>query len=316
MKIVIPGGSGQVGRVLTRALRSRGHAVSLIGRHSSKSENIHLWDGKNLGEWVKVIDGADVVINLAGRTVNCRYTKHNLEEMMNSRVDSARVVGEAIIQAKNPPKVWLQASTATIYAHRFDADNDELKGVIGGSESDVPGYWKYSIDIAQAWEKELEEAQTPQTRKVAMRSVMIMSPDRGGIFDSLLRLVRFGVGGTVAGGNQYISWVHESDFVRAVEYLIANDELSGAVNIAAPKPLPQKEFMRVLRKVWGTKIGLPASRWMAEVGAFFLRTDTELIFKSRRVISGRLQRAGFSFEFENWHKAAEELVNRWRKKPF
>ncbi len=312
MKIVIPGGSGQVGRILTRALRNNGHEVSLIGRAPSRTEKIILWDGKNLGSWANVIDGADVIINLAGRSVNCRYTKQNLEEMMNSRVDSARVVGQAISQSKNPPKVWLQASTATIYANRFDADNDETEGIIGGSEPSVPGYWKYSIDIAQAWEQTLQEANTPQTRKIAMRSAMIMSPDKNGIFDTLVRLVRRRLGGAVAGGKQYISWVHEHDFVRAVEFLIERVDLNGAVNIAAPNPLTQKEFMKILRNSCGVRIGLPATKWMAEIGAFFLRTDTELLFKSRRVVSGRLQRAGFSFELKNWHKAAEDLVNRWR----
>ncbi|MGH9876671.1 MAG: TIGR01777 family oxidoreductase [Nitrososphaerales archaeon] len=312
MKIVVPGGTGQVGQVLTRALRSRGHEVCLIGRSSSSHEKIFVWDGKNLESWGKIVDGADVVINLAGRSVNCRYTKNNLEEMMNSRVDSTRVVGQAISQSKNPPRVWLQASTATIYAHRFDADNDEADGIIGGREPRVPGYWKYSIDIAQAWEQAMHEANTPHTRKIAMRSAMIMSPDENGIFDSLLRLVRWRLGGTVASGNQYISWVHEHDFVRAVEFLIAKDDISGAVNIAAPNPMAQKDFMKVLRNAWGVKIGLPATKLMAEIGAFFLRTDTELLFKSRRVISGKLQKAGFSFEFPKWPEAAKELVNRWR----
>lgn len=316
MKIVIPGGSGQVGQVLTRALRKLGHEVILIGRTPSSNENVVLWNGRSLGEWANVIDGADVIINLAGRSVNCRYNKKNLDDMMNSRIHSTRVVGEAIRQSKQPPKVWLQASTATIYAHRFDADNDEASGIIGGSELNVPGYWKFSIDIAQAWEKTLDDADTPHTRKVAMRSAMVMSPDKNGIFDSLLRLVRWKLGGAVAGGQQYISWVHERDFVRAIEFLIEHQALSGAVNIAAPNPLNQKEFMKVLRDAWGVKIGLPATKWMAEIGAFFLRTDTELIFKSRRVVSGRLQKTGFTFEFQNWPQAAKELLNRWRSGNF
>jgi uncharacterized protein len=306
MKIVIPGGTGQIGGVLHRALTKAGHEVVIVSRSSGVR-----WDGRTLGPWAREIDGADVVVNLAGRSVSCRYTKENLDEMMRSRVESARVVGEAIATAEKPPKVWLQMSTATIYAHRFDAPNDEASGIIGGSEPDVPDYWAFSIGIAENWEAELDQADTPHTRKVALRTAMVMSPDRGGAFDHLSWIARLGLGGAIAGGRQYMSWIHDEDFVRAVALLI-REPIEGAVNIAAPNPLPQRDFMRHLRKAWRVPVGLPATKWMAEIGAAVIRTDTELLLKSRRVVPARLREAGFEFHFPNWAEAAQNLAERRR----
>jgi len=314
MKIVIPGGSGQVGTILARAFHGDGHEVVVLSRHvdSSQPWRVVEWDGRTAGDWTAEIDGADVVINMAGYTVNCRYHPKNRERIMQSRVDSTRVVGEAIAAATRPPRVWLQASTATIYAHRFDAPNDDLTGNIGGDEPGVPDTWNFSIAVAKAWEQTLEEAVTPQTRKVALRSAMVMSPDRGGIFDVLLGLVRKGLGGT--SGRQYVSWVHEDDFVRAISWIIDHEELSGAINIASPGPLPNKEFMAAIRQANGTAIGLPALGWMLEIGAFFMRTETELILKSRRVVSTRLENSGFDFKWKEWSTAAAELVESSKKR--
>ncbi len=311
MKIVIPGGSGQVGRVLERAFTTAGHSVVVLSRNPSRPNEVR-WDGRTMGAWAGEIDGCDVVVNLAGRSVNCRYTAANLDEMMRSRVDSTRAVGQAIGAASRPPRVWLQMSTATIYAHRFDAPNDEATGIIGGDEPDAPAYWAKSIEIAKAWERTLAEADTPRTRKVAMRAAMVMSPDRGGVFDVLLGMVRRRLGGAIGGGRQYVSWIHDRDLVRAIDFLIARDDLDGAINLASPGPLPQRDFMRDLRDAWGAGLGLPATKWMAELGAFVLRTDTELLLKSRRVIPGRLQGAGFAFDFPAWPAAAVDLVARWR----
>ncbi|MFE1943329.1 DUF1731 domain-containing protein [Streptomyces massasporeus] len=311
MKFVMPGGTGQVGTVLKRALSAAGHDVVVLSRHPAGPGEVR-WDGETLGPWAAEIDGSDVVVNLAGRSVNCRYTPDNLRQMMDSRVHSARVVGEAITAAGRPPRVWLQMSTATVYAHRFDAPNDETTGVIGGTEPGVPGYWGYSIDIAKAWEREQENADTPHTRKVALRAAMVMSPDRGGVFDVLLRLARLGLGGPVGGGAQYVSWIRDRDFARAVEFLVARDDIEGPVNLAAPEPLPQRAFMRALRAAGGVPVGLPATRWMAEIGAFVLRSDTELLLKSRRVVPGRLLEAGFAFERPEWPEAADDLVRRLR----
>ena len=312
MKVVIPGGTGQIGGVLVEALRARGDDVVVLSRGGTSAARVVPWDGRTIGPWAREIDGADAVINLAGRSVSCRYTEANLEAMMSSRVDSTRAVGLAIEQAARPPRVWLQMSTATIYAHRFDAPNDEATGHLGGDEPGVPAYWRRSIEIAKAWERAQEEARTPRTRRVALRTAMVMSPGAGGVFDVLLRLVRFGLGGPVAGGRQFVSWIHDRDFVRAVAFLLARDDLEGAVNLAAPNPLSQRDFMAALRAAWGARLGLPAARWMARLGAFFLRTDTELLLKSRRVVPGRLQAAGFGFEHAEWARAAQELVERRR----
>lgn len=298
MKIVIPGGTGQVGTLLARKLHADGHEAVVLGRPQRN------WPGE--------IDGADVVINLAGRSVNCRYTKKNRQEILESRVSSVRAVGQAIRDAKRPPAVWLQASTATIYAHRFDAPNDEISGLIGGSEPDAPATWRFSIDVATAWERALDEEATPGTRKVKLRSAMTMSPDPGGIFATLLTLVRYGLGGKVGDGRQYVSWIHEIDFIRAVYWLIDREHLDGAVNLAAPEPLPHKEFMAALRQAWGVPFGLPGTKWMLEIAAALHRTESELILKSRRVVPGRLLEDGFYFQYPEWPAAARELCKRYR----
>ena len=225
---------------------------------------------------------------------------------------STRAVGAAIARAKKPPRVWLQSSTATIYAHRYDAPNDEYTGIIGGAEPHVPDTWRFSIEVAKAWEQALNEAETPETRKVALRSAMVMSSDKGGVFDVLLGLVRLGLGGTEGSGRQYLSWVHSDDFVGSIFWLIDN-EMTGAVNIASPRPLPNREFMGVLREAWGTKLGLPAAEWMLEIGTRLMQSETELVLKSRRVVPARLRQAGFEFQFPDWPEAAQDLCRKWRE---
>lgn len=314
MKIVIPGGSGQVGTLLARTFTARGHDVVVIGRRPASAPwSTVQWDAATLGAWAAEIDGADLVVNLAGRSVNCRYTAENRRLIMDSRVVTTRLVGEAIAAATAPPPLWLQASTATIYAHRYDASNDEATGIVGGDEPDAPDTWKFSIDVARAWERELDAADTPRTRKVALRSAMTMSPDAGGIFDTLLTLVRRGLGGTCGDGRQYVSWIHETDFVRALDWIVEHEDIVGPINLAAPEPLPNAAFMRELRRAWGARIGLPATEWMLAIGAVFLRTETELILKSRRVVPGLLMEQGFEFRYPTWPEAAQELCARWRE---
>lgn len=313
MKIVIPGGTGQVGTILARTFHQNGHEVVVLSRKPIKSAwRIIDWDAETIGDWAAELEGADAVINLAGHTVNCRYTPANRRLIKESRVNATQVIGKAIAQTSHPPRVWLQASTATIYAHRYDAPNDEATGRIGSSEPGAPSAWRFSIEVAQAWERAAQDAITSQTRQVLMRSAMIMSPDRGGVFDVLLRLVRFGLGGRVGDGRQYVSWIDDQDFTRAVFWLIERDDLEGVVNLAAPHPMPYAEFMRVLRSAWGIPFGLPATKWMLEIGAFFLQTESELVLKSRRVVPGRLTQSGFSFLFSAWPEAARDLCKRWR----
>jgi len=271
------------------------------------------WNGTDLDDWARELEGADVVINLAGRSVNCRYTAGNRREILESRVRPTELIGEAISRLHRPPRLWMNASTATIYRHSLDREMDEASGELGGGERNAPDTWRFSIEVARHWEKAFFAAHTPRTRKVALRSAMVMSAEQGGTFDLLLRLVRFGLGGQAGLGNQYVSWVHEDDFVRALDYLIEHEEFEGPVNVASPNPVPNEEFMRTLRNVWGSRIGLPAANWMLEAGALFLRTETELILKSRRVVPGRLLKSGFEFQSPEWRFAAENLVGRWRR---
>jgi uncharacterized protein len=313
MKIVIPGGSGQVGTVLARAFVRDGHEVVVLTRQPrSQPWRTVAWDGATVGAWARELDGADVVINLAGRSVNCRYTAANRREILDSRVRSTRAVGEAMSSCARPPRVWLQASTATIYAHRHDAANDERSGTIGGDERGAPDTWRFSIDVARAWEDALRDAPAGSTRKVALRSAVTMSPDAGGPFDVLLGLVRRGLGGTTGDGRQFVSWVHHEDFVRAVGWLIDHDDIEGAINIASPEPLPNADFMRVLREAWGAPVGVPVRGWMLDLGAALMRTETELVLKSRRVVPTRLLDAGFDFQYTHWADAARNLIESRR----
>lgn len=310
MKIVIPGGSGQVGVILARAFHPHHEVIVLSREPHSAPWTTAAWDARTPGPWEAHLNGADVVINLAGRSVNCRYSPANRRSILESRVESTRAVGRAIANAAKPPRVWLQLSTATIYAHRFDAANDEETGLLGGSEPNAPDTWRFSIDVANAWEAALNEVEMPATRKVALRSAMVMSPDRGGVFDVLLGLVKKRLGGRAGSGRQFVSWIHERDFVRALERIIERESFVGPVNVCTPNPLPNADFMAALRAAAGVRLGLPATRWMLELGARILKTETELILKSRRVVPGKLLADGFRFEFPDWPTAAKDLKSR------
>ena len=313
LRIVLPGGSGQVGTLVARHFQAQGHDVAVLARTTTPAPwRIVPWNGTTLDRWTEELENADLVLNLAGRNVNCRYNDANRREIKESRTRTTRLLGEAIGRLTHPPKIWMNASTATIYRHALDRPMDEATGELGGNEPGAPSTWKFSIDVATSWEKEFFAAKTPATRKIALRSAMVMSPDRDGIFDTLLRLVRFGLGGASGSGKQFVSWIHDQDFLRSIQYLMDHDDLDGAINIASPNPLPNAEFMADLRKAWGARVGLPASAWMLELGAVFLRTETELILKSRRVIPGRLLAHGFQFDFPEWNVAAHDLVKRSR----
>lgn len=316
MKIVMVGGSGQMGVVLAKAFHGAGDEVVVVSRNPKDAPwRMVPWDGVSVGAWATELEGADAVINLAGRSVNCRYGELRRREIMDSRVFSTRAVGQAVAQCARPPKVWLQASTATIYAHRYDAANTEKEGILGGKEPRVPDTWRFSIDVATSWERVFHEAAEacPRTRKVLLRTAIMMSTGHGGAFEIMLRLVRLGLGGAMGDGRQYMSWIHEEDLARVMRWLIEHEEIDGVVNVAAPHPVTNREFFRDLRKAWGISFGLPAFAWMLEIGAFFLRTETELILKSRRVVPERLVEAGFTFRHPRWPEAARELCERWRR---
>jgi uncharacterized protein (TIGR01777 family) len=320
LRIVLPGGSGQVGQMLARYFQERGHHVTVLtrGPYTAPWQTVH-WDAVNPGLWTETLDGADVCINLTGRSVNCRLNAANRRAMYDSRIGSTRLLNRVIAGLANPLRVWLNASTATIYRHALDRPMDEATGELGGNElvsrnRHAPETWNFSVHVAKDWEAALFDTETPRTRKVALRSAITFSPTQGNAFQVFSNLVRTGLGGKQGNGRQYVSWIHEEDFARAVEFLIDHDEMAGPINIAAPNPLPNREFMSALRDAWDIPNGLPAPAFAIEIGAFFLRTESELVLKSRRVVPGRLLDAGFKFDFPDWPAAAGDLVQQWRRR--
>jgi uncharacterized protein len=311
-RVILAGGSGFLGKLLSRYLTERGYEVIVLTRQptqgTSTIKEIH-WDGRTLGPWADHLNRALAVINLAGRSVNCRYTKNNRRAIFDSRVDSTRILGEAISRCTRPPTVWLNSSTATIYKHLLDRAIDER----GEIEATPEAKDAFSVEVAQAWERTFEAAQTPATRKVALRMAMVLGTQAGTILDVLRRLVRFGLGGRMGTGRQYVSWIHEEDFCRAIAWLISQKNFCGAVNLAAPNPVPNRQLMATLRSACGKSFGLPAAQWMLEVGAFFMRTETELIIKSRRVVPGRLLESGFDFRFSKLKDALADLLPKMKK---
>jgi hypothetical protein len=313
MKIVIPGGTGQVGQILARHFHANNHDVTVLSRGPHPAPwRVLTWDGLTPGPWVGELEESDVCINLAGRSVNCRYHPANRRAIFDSRIRSTQLLNRVIAKLDHPPAVWLNASTATIYRHSLDRPMDEATGELGGNEPGAPDTWNFSIQVAKAWEEAFFSVPTPRTRKVALRSAMTFSPDHGGVFDVFLSLARRGLGGTNGNGNQFVSWIHETDFIRSIELLITAQDFSGVVNLAAPHPLHNRDFLRAIREAWGTRIGLPTTSWMIEIGTFLMRTESELVLKSRQVIPGRLMAAGFQFTFPYWQEAARDLVSRWK----
>lgn len=307
-KLVLAGGAGCLGAVLRRHFTDAGWEVIVLSRQDGPGRV--RWDGHRGGPWEAALSGADAVVNLAGRSVDCRYTAHNRRLIMDSRILSTRILGAAIARCERPPKVWLNSSTATIYRHATGPAWDE-SGEIG---SHPEAKDEFSVEVAQAWEQEFEQARTPATRKVALRTAMVLSRI-GGVFPVLDRLVRAGLGGTMGSGTQFVSWIHETDFCRAVEWLIGHEDLSGPVNVSAPSPRKNAEFMDEFRRARSMPLGLPASRWMLELGAMVLRTETELILKSRRVVPGRLLTSGFRFRYPDLEAALSNLCQSQRPLP-
>jgi uncharacterized protein (TIGR01777 family) len=308
-RLILAGGSGFLGSALAQHF-SRANWDVIILTRTPKAANSAVrevvWDGRTVGVWHLLLDGATAVVNLTGKSVDCRYNARNRNEILESRVNSTRVIGEAIAQCVRPPPVWLNASTATVYKHTFGEPWDES----GATEAAAEAKDAFSVEVAQAWEAALNEAQTPRTRKIALRMAMTLGLAKNSVFPVLRRLVRLGLGGKMGDGNQYVSWMHVEDFCQAVEWLITHGELSGPINLVAPNPLPNGDMMKILRQIYHVPFGLPATAWMLEVGAFFLRTETELILKSRRVIPGRLLASGFQFRFPEIKEAFENLAQK------
>ncbi len=301
-KVVIAGGSGYLGRFVAAHFARQGHEVVILSRRAGApvaGARMVEWDGRTLGEWARELNGAAVVINLAGRSVNCRYNARNREEILASRLDSTRVLAQAIAGCDPPPAVWLNSSSATLYRHAEDRPMDEATGEIGKG---------FSVEVVQQWERAFFEAQTPGTRKVALRTAMVFGPGDDGVLGAFLGIVRKGLGGTLGSGRQYVSWIHIDDFLRSLDWLIQHPEIDGAVNVAAPNPLTNREMMRNLREACGQRIGLPATAWMLEVGAVVLGTETELLLKSRRVVPTRLLESGFNFRYPTLSGAVQQIL--------
>ncbi len=308
-RIVLAGGTGFLGQALAAHFQGTRWDVVVLARSPRQTDGIGrqvAWDARTLGSWQRELDGAIAVVNLTGKSVNCRYTAANRKEILDSRVDSTRVLGQAIAKCRLVPRVWLNASTATIYRHTFDEAWDEHGKIKATPEVKDA----FSLEVATAWEQTLSVASNPETRKIAMRIAMVLGSGRNSVFPVLRRLVRFGLGGKMGNGRQYVSWIHEADFCRAVEWMIAHDNLAGPINVTAPSPVPNGEMMQSLRRVCRARLGLPATEAMLEVGAIFLRTETELILKSRRVLPRRLLDSGFKFQFLTINAAFENLCRQ------
>lgn len=302
-KIILAGGTGFIGQSLANYFANKNYRVIILTRNPDKYQSINKinyvkWNGIDLDIWQKELEGAKAVINLAGRTVNCRYNEKNKKQIYDSRLKSTQVIGEAIVQCQIPPKLWVNAGSATIYRHALDRPMDEESGELGEG---------FSVDVCQKWEAKFEEMKTPQTRKVFLRIAMVLGKD-GGVMGPLSNLVKLGLGGTQGKGNQRISWIHELDFSRLVEWLIEHPEIEGTFNASAPDPQPNRFFMKTLRKVSGVPFGLPATRWMLELGAIFMQTETELITKSRWVIPKKIQELGFKFQYPKLEEALRQIV--------
>lgn len=299
-RIVIAAGTGFLGRSLTTWFQSHGHEVVVLTRRlvADFAAKQVLWDGETIGDWARELEGAAALINLAGRSVDCRYHAENRRLILESRLKSTRVLGQAIGACAKPPPVWFNAASATIYRHAEDRAMDEATGEIGTG---------FSVDVCNAWEGEMQAAATPGTRKVMLRIAMVLGRG-GGVFVPFRLLARLGLGGTLASGRQYMSWLHEEDLAAAIAFLMERPDIVGPVNLSAPNPVTNTDWMREFRRRHGLGFGLPATRWMLEIGAFLMRTETELLLKSRRVVPGRLLEAGFKFRFPELGAALDDLA--------
>jgi NAD dependent epimerase/dehydratase family enzyme len=322
---VIAGASGFVGTALVRAFEHDGYAVRTIGR----SEPVG-WSGVDAIR--AAVDGADVVVNLAGKSVDCRYTDRNRDEILRSRVDTTHLLRQAISEATRPPTVWLNASTATIYRHTMRQPHTEQTGELGEG---------FSVDVAREWEREFFAGTLPQTRRVALRMAIVLGD--GPATNMLVRLARIGLGGPQIDGwwpfphrryrgigshpsgdgrartypthgRQKFSWIHIDDVVGAVRFIRDHDGLSGPVNLASPHPSDNRTLMRTLRRLVRMPIGLPAWRWMLEPAMWVLRTEPELVLKSRWVLPGILDGAGFTFQHPDLEPALRDVIARSQRR--
>ncbi|MBW1296729.1 TIGR01777 family oxidoreductase [Aquimarina litoralis] len=301
-KIVIAAGTGFLGDILVQYFKNKVETITILTRGENRTvNNIQYvqWDAKTISTWKNELEGVDALINMTGKSVDCRYHQKNKDLILSSRVESTNVLGKAVKACKNSPKVWLNSSTATIYRHSLDMEMDEIHGEIGSG---------FSVNVATNWEHAFFSHHTPETRKVALRTSIVLGKN-GGALQPILNLIKIGFGGKQGKGNQKFSWIHETDFARSIEFIIKNQEMEGPINIVSPKPSDNKTLMKTLRNVANIHIGLPLPKFLLEIGARMIKTETELILKSRNVIPNKLKKAGFKFTYPNLMEASKDLIS-------
>ncbi|AZA55399.1 TIGR01777 family oxidoreductase [Chryseobacterium sp. G0201] len=297
MKIIIAAGTGFLGKNLEKYFTEKENEVYILTRNPKRKNEIH-WDAKTLGEWKNWVENSDVVINLTGKSVDCRYTEKNKQEIYSSRINSTKVLQQAVDQCINKPKVWLNASSATIYTHSETQLNTEENGIIGDD---------FSMNICKSWEKEFFTVKNENVRKVALRTSIVLG-NNGGAFPKLKLITKLGLGGKQGRGKQNVSWIHIDDFCKAIQHIIDNENMSGVINVTAPNPLSNEEFMMKLRKEMKIPFGLNALVWQLEIASIFLKTETELLLKSRNVYPEKLIKTGFEFSYPNIENAFKNLI--------
>ncbi len=300
-KLIIAGGSGFLGGILINHFKNQFEEIVLLSRkQKTPYHNIRtvVWDGKTLAGWAAEFENTDVVINMAGRSVDCRYHKKNRDAILNSRVDTTRIIGKAISLCRIAPKVWLNSSTATIYRHSLDTPMTEVNGEVGTG---------FSVEVAKEWEQAFFDSNTPHTRKVALRTSIVLGKD-GGALQPIKKITQLGLGGKQGDGKQKFSWIHQDDFARSLEFLIKNKTLQGPFNIVSPMVTTNSELMSYMRSVLKVPFGIPASKPLLEIGAFIIRTETELLLKSRYVLPEKLLKAGFTFTHPELKEALHNLL--------
>jgi uncharacterized protein (TIGR01777 family) len=300
-KIVLAGGNGYLGTVLANYYSDKADEIVILSRHEKQTENnirTVVWDGKTRGKWTAELVNADMLINLCGKNVNCRYTEKNKAEIFASRLLPTELLGEVIHDLFEPPKLWINITSATIYRHAEDHPQDEATGEIGTG---------FSVDVCNAWEAAFNKYETPKTRKIALRMGIVLGRSDG-VFPRLLNLVKLGMGGKQGDGQQYVSWIHEQDVARITEWLADHQELDGVFNCTAPYAVKNDRLMQIIRKTHGCPVGLPAPQWLLEAGAIIIGTEPELILKSRWVKPQRLLDNGFKFQYETALGAVKEIL--------
>lgn len=295
--IIIAGGSGFLGQVLEHYFTQKNYNIKILTRNPKRANDIY-WNAKDLGDWKNELENTEALINLTGKSVDCRYTKENKKLIHDSRIDSTNLLGLAINLCENPPKTWFNSSTATIYRYSLHKQMTEENGEIGDD---------FSMNIAKSWEQSFYNITNPKTRKIALRASIVMGKN-GGALIPLKTLTKFGLGGKQASGKQKVSWIHELDFARAIDFLIDNKDLDGNFNLSVINPTDNYTLMKTMRKALKMPIGINHPVWLLKFGAKVIGTEVELVLKSRNVIPKRLLDNGFKFKYKNIELALTNLL--------